>query len=125
MSNTWWNGLRLNGLTPKGVQSTLNRAIQIKDEHIAELEHKLKQERKAHEKDIYVWQDNYAALETKLEKAVTALKFYRIDELEAKLEEAVESLEKLARLGNGDLYGNSDGNMIARITLAKLKGDKQ
>ena len=46
----------------------------------------------------------------------------RIEELEAKLEKAVESLEKLARLGNGDLYGNSDGNMIARITLAKLKG---
>ena len=70
---------------------------------IEELEYQLNQERKAHEKDIYVWQDNYAALETKLE-------------------EAVESLEKLARLGNGDLYGNSDGNMIARATLAELKG---
>jgi len=46
----------------------------------------------------------------------------RIEELEAKLEKAVESLEKLARLGNGDLYGNSDGNMIARATLAELKG---
>jgi len=34
----------------------------------------------------------------------------------------VEALEKLARLGNGDLYGNSDGNMIARTALAKLKG---
>jgi len=47
-----------------------------------------------------------------------------IDELKAKLAKAVEALEKLARLGNGDLYGNSDGNMIARTTLAELKGDK-
>ena len=45
------------------------------------------------------------------------------DELKAKLATAVEALEKLARLGNGDLYGNSDGNMIARATLAELKGD--
>ena len=47
----------------------------------------------------------------------------RIEELEAKLAKAVESLEKLARLGNGDLYGNSDGNMIARTTIAELKGE--
>jgi len=58
----------------------------------------------------YVLESDYAAL------------LYRIEELETKLEEAVESLEKLARLGNGDLYGNSDGNMIARATLAELKG---
>jgi hypothetical protein len=44
-------------------------------------------------------------------------------ELKAKLAKAVEALEKLARLGNGDRYGNSDGNMIARNTLAKLKGE--
>jgi len=47
----------------------------------------------------------------------------RIEELEAKLAKAVETLEKLARLGNGDRYGNSDGNMIARATLAILKGE--
>ena len=41
---------------------------------------------------------------------------------EAKLAKAVGALEKLARLGNGDHYGNSDGNMIACITLAELKG---
>ena len=67
MSNTWWNGLRLNGLTPKRIQATLNREIGIRDERIAELEHKLKQERKAYEKDIYVWQDNYASLEAMLQ----------------------------------------------------------
>ena len=44
-------------------------------------------------------------------------------ELEAKLAKAVETSEKLARLGNGDRYGNSDGNMIARATLAILKGE--
>ena len=47
----------------------------------------------------------------------------RIEELEAKLAKAEETLEKLARLGNGDRYGNSDGNMIARATLAILKGE--
>ncbi len=36
----------------------------------------------------------------------------------------VEALEKLARLGNGDQYGNSDGNMIARTALTKHKGAK-
>jgi hypothetical protein len=40
---------------------------------------------------------------------------------ESKLAKAVEALEKLARLGNGDRYGNSDGNMIARTTLAELE----
>jgi hypothetical protein len=28
-----------------------------------------------------------------------------------------DALEKLARLGNGEHYGNSDGNMIARAAL--------
>ena len=42
-------------------------------------------------------------------------------QLREKLMRAVEALEKLARLGNGDRYGNSDGNMIARTTLAELK----
>jgi hypothetical protein len=35
--------------------------------------------------------------------------------------EAVEALEKLARLGNGDQYGNSDGNRIAQQALAKIR----
>ena len=38
--------------------------------------------------------------------------------------ELVEALEKLARLGNGDYYGNSDGNIIARAALSKYKGAK-
>ena len=44
MSDKWWDGL-----TPEGIQNTLNREVQIRDERIAELEHKLKQERIWHE----------------------------------------------------------------------------
>lgn len=36
------------------------------------------------------------------------------------LAELVGALRQLARLGNGDKIGNSDGNMIARALLAKL-----
>jgi hypothetical protein len=42
----------------------------------------------------------------------------RLDALNAEL---VEALEKLARLGNGDSYGNSIGNDIAIAALAKAK----
>ena len=35
--------------------------------------------------------------------------------------ELVEALDKLARLGNGQHYGNSDGNCIAQAILAKAK----
>jgi len=45
------------------------------------------------------------------------------DALEAKLAKAVEALDRLARLGNGDRYGNSEGNVIARATLAEIKGE--
>ena len=34
-------------------------------------------------------------------------------------QELLSALEKLARLGNGERYGNSDGNMIARAAIAK------
>lgn len=36
--------------------------------------------------------------------------------------ECFDALEKLARLGNGEHYGNSDGNMIARDAIAKVCG---
>jgi hypothetical protein len=63
-------------------------------------------------------------LEAKLDTMVAALAYEgrRTDAAEAKLAKALKALEKLARLGNGDNYGNSDGNMIARTTLAELKG---
>ena len=37
------------------------------------------------------------------------------------VDELVEALERLARLGNGNNYGNSIGNEIARAALAKLE----
>lgn len=40
-------------------------------------------------------------------------------DLEAENAKLKEVLEKLARLGNGDRYGNSDGNMIARAALGE------
>ena len=41
-----------------------------------------------------------------------------IEKLEQQLAELREALEKLARLGNGDRYGNSEGNVIAQNALA-------
>jgi len=43
--------------------------------------------------------------------------------LHAENEELLEALDKLARLGNGEHYGNSDGNMIARAAIAKAGGE--
>ncbi len=48
----------------------------------------------------------------------------RIEELEAKLAKAVEGFEDLARLGNGDRYGNSLGNLIAQEYIAEITGGK-
>jgi len=39
--------------------------------------------------------------------------------LHAANQELLAALEKLARLGNGEHYGNSDGNMIALAAIAK------
>jgi hypothetical protein len=55
----------------------------------------------------------------------------RVQELEAqatKLTEqnklAAEALYKLARLGSGDLYGNSEGNVIAQQALAAIRSSE-
>ena len=48
----------------------------------------------------------------------------RIEALTAKLAKAVEALDRLARLGNGDRYGNSEGNVIAQTTIAEIKGER-
>ena len=42
--------------------------------------------------------------------------------LHAVNQELVAALQKLACLGNGDRYGNSDGNCIAQAALAKAQG---
>ena len=44
--------------------------------------------------------------------------------LHALNQELLEALQKLAKLGNGDRYGNSDGNMIARAAIAKAEGQQ-
>lgn len=60
-------------------------------------------------KRSHMWMNEYA----KAAKEVN-----RLAALNAEL---VEALEKLARLGNGDQYGNSIGNDIAKAALAKAK----
>lgn len=55
-------------------------------------------------------QRNRAALEARIAEG---------KRLGAKIETLQSALETLARLGNGDKYGNSDGNMIARAALQK------
>ena len=37
--------------------------------------------------------------------------------LQAQLTAKDEALEQLAKLGNGDYYGNSEGNVIAQVAL--------
>lgn len=39
---------------------------------------------------------------------------------ERKLAHAIETLEKLACLGNGDEYGNSVGNEMAQVALKRI-----
>jgi len=81
-----------------------------------ELEYQLNQERKAHEKDIYVWQDNYASLEAKLTKVVEALK---------EAGDVIESYYKNTRLDLGDVSRMpfyKDTIKLIDDTLAELKG---
>jgi len=47
----------------------------------------------------------------------------RIEELEAENKALREALEVLAKLGNGDHYGNSDGNRIAQKALLETDDD--
>ena len=42
-----------------------------------------------------------------------------VDRLKAQRDGLVAVMEGLARLGNGDRYGNSDGNVVAQVALAK------
>ena len=103
MSDKWWSEL-----TPERIQANLRREIKSRDERIEELE-----------ADLRKTTLDYLAADWQAEEAYEAQLA-----AEAKLAKAVGSLEKLARLGNGDLYGTSNGNMIARLTLAQLEGEK-
>jgi len=62
--------------------------------------------------DWMEWND--ASMEVPTRRAAAELR--RLHEVNTEL---LEALEKLARLGNGDHYGNSEGNMIARAAIAK------
>jgi uncharacterized Zn finger protein (UPF0148 family) len=48
---------------------------------------------------------------------------HKCNRLERQQKVLVEALEKLARLGNGEHYGNSEGNCIAIAALASVKGN--
>ena len=64
---------------------------------------------------------NFYALEQPLQSVIddTIIELRRLHEVN---QELVEALEKLARLGNADQYGNSEGNTIAQAALAKARG---
>jgi len=51
-----------------------------------------------------------------------AAELRRLHEVNAEL---LAALDKLARLGNGDRYGNSIGNTIAQEAIAKATGKQQ
>ena len=38
-------------------------------------------------------------------------------------QELLKTMRQIAYLGNGDNYGNSDGNIIAQVALNKATGD--
>ena len=48
----------------------------------------------------------------------------RADDAEKQRDELLAVLDKLARLGNGDAYGNSIGNCIAQDAIARVKGQQ-
>ena len=63
-------------------------------------------------KDKVIWKNKYNEASINLQYA------------EAENTRLKEALEKLARLGNGEHYGNSDGNMIAREALEREVTDE-
>ena len=57
----------------------------------------------------------------RIRDSTVAMKAYR--HTKAKLAIAVEALDRLSKLGNGDRVGNSIGNDIAFEALTKIKGE--
>ena len=66
--------------------------------------------------DLYATGDDH---QRDIEQAADELR--RLHEVNAEL---LEALEKLARLGNGERYGNSEGNVIARTAINKAEGEQ-
>ena len=63
------------------------------------------------------------SIETYLEGKLPKLAAAELRRLHEVNQELVEALEKLARLGNAEQYGNSEGNTIAQAALAKARGN--
>lgn len=63
---------------------------------------------KARTMDVEYWSASCADVASAVDREMS---------LRAENERLREALERLARLGNGRLYGNSEGNMIARAAL--------
>ena len=74
--------------------------------------------------DLDHWIEGPAASDLRAQGYMKYIRADRIEELEAKLAKAVEGFEELARLGNGDRYGNSFGNLIAQKYIEELTGGK-
>lgn len=55
-----------------------------------------------------------------LQLLVAAAELRRLHEVN---EELLKTMRRLACLGNGDNYGNSDGNIIAQVALNKATGE--
>ena len=70
------------------------------------------------DKEIVKWQE-IAVKSAKYEEDADKC----IAKLEAKLAIAIEALDKLSKLGNEPLIGNSIGNDIATEAIAKIKGE--
>jgi hypothetical protein len=51
--------------------------------------------------------------------------FDEIDRLHEVNEDLLKTMRQLACLGNGDQYGNSDGNIIAQVALNKATGETE
>lgn len=64
-----------------------------------------------------IWYDPQAGFADEEQQYPEDILYIRADIVD----ELVEALERLARLGNGNNYGNSIGNEIARAALAKLE----
>lgn len=52
----------------------------------------------------------------------TAAELRRLHEVN---EDLLKTMRQLACLGNGDQYGNSDGNIIAQVALNKATGETE
>ena len=72
--------------------------------------------RLADQLDLYATGDNH---QRDIEQASAELR-----RLHESNQELLAALEKLARLGNGERYGNSEGNVIARTAINKAEGEQ-